>query len=432
MLAKTHPTELRLKKIISGIKINWHFHLLIFVIAFAIIGSRRPEMLFNAQFYAEDGTIWYAQAYNQGSIEALFIFYAGYFQTFPRLIAALAQPLPLLWAPLFFNLVAITVQVLPVNLIISERFSALIPSLPTRFFLVFLYLVLPNSAETHANITNSQWRLALLSCMIFLAAPSSRLLWRCFDVVIIFISSLTGPFCILLAPIAALRCWYRSKKWLLVLLAILIPGVLLQILSIVLGANVSRSTAPLGATPELFVKIIGGQVFLGTLIGEELYSRLLNYSGLYIWLVILAFVVGVIVIVRALYKSPLELRLFILFAALILGAGLISPQISIDTPQWQIMILPGAGQRYYFMPALAFITGLVWTISRKSSLKLKKIAKIVLAVMLIGIIFDYSLPSLADFNYKESVQKFEQAPQGTEIVIPIAPSPDWSMTLKKR
>lgn len=430
MLTKAHPVELRLEKIISGIKINWRFHLLIFAIAFAITVSRRPEILFNAQFYAEDGVNWYAQAYNHGSIKALFLLYVGYVHTFPRFIAALAQPLPLLWAPLFFNLVAITVQVLPVNLIISERFSTLIPSLPTKLFLAFLYLVLPNSAETHANLTNSQWRLALLSCLIFLAAPSYRLLWRCFDVVIIFFSSLTGPFCILLAPIAALRCWYHRSKWLFMLLAIMIPGFLVQILSIALKADDSRSEATLGATPELFLKIIGGQVFLGTLIGQELYSRLLNYSGLYIWLVILAFVVGVMIIVQSLYKSPLELRLFILFAVFIIGAGLVSPQISTNTPQWQLMVL--VGQRYYFIPALAFITALVWTISRKSSSKLSKIAKIVLAIMLIGIIFDYSLFSFPDFNFKKSVEQFEQAPQGTEVVIPITPSPDWSMTLKKR
>jgi C4-dicarboxylate transporter len=96
------------------------------------------------------------------------------------------------------------------------------------------------------------------------------------------------------------------------------------------------------------------------------------------------------------------------------------------------MVLPGAGQRYYFIPALAFITALVWAISRQSSPRLKKIAKIVLAVMLIGIISDYSLFSFPDFNFKESVKQFEQAPQGNEVVIPTPPSPDWSMTLKKR
>ena len=371
------------------------------------------------------------QLLNIGSIEALFIPEVSYFQTFPRLIAALAQTLPLLWAPLLFNLVAITVQALPVNLIISERFSALIPSLPTRLFLAFLYLVLPNSAETHANLTNSQWRLALLACMIFLAAPSYRLFWRCFDVGIIFFSSLTGPFSILLAPIAVLRCWYGRKKWLLVLLVVMIPGALLQSLSIVLGANASRSEVPLGATPGLFVKIIGGQVFLGTLIGTELYSRLLNHSGLYIWLVILAFVVGGMVIVQALYRSPLHLRLFILFAAFIIGAALVSPVGSTDIPQWQAMQLPGVGQRYYFIPSLAFIATLVWTISRKSSPRLRKIGKIVFVVILIGIISNYSFPAFADFNFKESVQKFEQAPKGTEVVIPIAPWSPLSMRLKK-
>ena len=152
---------------IPSLKVDWYFHLVIFVIASAIVISRRPDALLNAQFYAEDGTLWYADAYNQGAIRALFIPVVGYFQTFSRLIGALAQPLPLLWVPLFFNLVAITIQVLPVNLLISERFSKLSPNLQTRLVLAFLYLVLPNSAEPHANVTNCQWRLALLAWYLF-------------------------------------------------------------------------------------------------------------------------------------------------------------------------------------------------------------------------------------------------------------------------
>lgn len=157
--------------------ISWQFHVIIFFIAFAIVVSRRPDALFNPQFWAEDGKNWYAQAYNLGILPSLFLPHTGYLQTISRLTASLAQFFPLAFAPLIFNLVAIAIQILPVNLVISSRFAALIPTLKSRLLLGFVYLALPNSYEINANITNAQWHLALLACMVVLAAPSRLLIW---------------------------------------------------------------------------------------------------------------------------------------------------------------------------------------------------------------------------------------------------------------
>ncbi len=82
---------------------NWRIHFYIFKIAFTIIISRRPDALLNAQFWAEDGQIWYANAYNQGILHSLFSPFNGYFQTTSRLTAALTQLFPLAWAPLIFG-----------------------------------------------------------------------------------------------------------------------------------------------------------------------------------------------------------------------------------------------------------------------------------------------------------------------------------------
>ena len=39
---------------------------ILFLLACAVIVSRRPEAIFHAQFYAEDGHVWFADAYNLG------------------------------------------------------------------------------------------------------------------------------------------------------------------------------------------------------------------------------------------------------------------------------------------------------------------------------------------------------------------------------
>ena len=38
----------------------------VFLFACAVVIARRPDAVFHAQFFAEDGRIWFADAYNLG------------------------------------------------------------------------------------------------------------------------------------------------------------------------------------------------------------------------------------------------------------------------------------------------------------------------------------------------------------------------------
>jgi hypothetical protein len=69
-------------------------HIGVFLFACAIVISRRPDAIFHAQFFAEDGAIWYATAYDYGWWRVLFSPYQGYIHLVPRLTAALALLLP--------------------------------------------------------------------------------------------------------------------------------------------------------------------------------------------------------------------------------------------------------------------------------------------------------------------------------------------------
>src|SRR6476469_486413 len=91
-----------------------------FIAALAVI-SRRPDALLNPQFFAEDGNVWFAEAYNQGWGRALAITHTGYFQPLPRLGAALALVVPLQHAPLIMNIVGLVIQVAPAVFLLSTR-----------------------------------------------------------------------------------------------------------------------------------------------------------------------------------------------------------------------------------------------------------------------------------------------------------------------
>lgn len=411
--------------------VSWRLHVLVFVIAFVIIISRRPDALFNAQFWAEDGNAWYANAYNLGAVRSLFLPYAGYFNSIARLTASFAQFFPLVWAPLIFNLVAVVIQILPATLITSSRFATLLPNRSTRLFLAFAYLARPNSFEINATLTGSQWHLALLACMVVLATPSRRLVWRVFDMAVILLSALSGPFSILLTPIAALCWWLRRGKWTFILLLGLYTGAVVQATAIVITSpQVNRLQLSLGATPELFLKILAGQVFLGALIGQEGYAWVNPALNGYSLLVILVAGAGIAACLYGLLKGPLELRLFIAFAALIFGTSLFSPTASMTIPQWEALSIPGNSARYWFIPMLAFVTLLTWLLRKKSLRQIQRVAAIALAAMLIGIILDWSHPPFADLNFKTYSSQFAEAPKGAKVTIPINP-PGWTMDLIK-
>ena len=67
----------------SGRKLLY-VHIILFTLAFIVIISRRPDAILNPQFWAEDGSVFYAQAYNKGIINSLFLPYAGYLHAVPR------------------------------------------------------------------------------------------------------------------------------------------------------------------------------------------------------------------------------------------------------------------------------------------------------------------------------------------------------------
>src|SRR5580704_4816437 len=100
-----------------GLSLAWQ--VATFIAAFVAIFSRLPGALLHPQFFAEDGWVWYQQAYNLGWFRPLFITQAGYLQTLPRLVAGVTLLFPLQWAPLMMNLSGAVVQALPVIALLS-------------------------------------------------------------------------------------------------------------------------------------------------------------------------------------------------------------------------------------------------------------------------------------------------------------------------
>src|SRR6516162_3158669 len=195
--------------------------LLIFLVAFSVLVLRLPDAITNAQFYAEDGKYWYAEAYNFGW-RCLLIPVGGYLNTISRLIGMFSLLFPMVRAPLVMNVCALAAGTLPVNVFLSSRFHQI--PLKIRVFGCALFLALPNAFEVHAVTTNIQWHLALVGLLILLGKQDTRLRWRIFDFLVYALLVLDGPLGILLIPIAAILRWIRKdSRYNLALIALIPP-----------------------------------------------------------------------------------------------------------------------------------------------------------------------------------------------------------------
>ncbi len=402
---------------------------LVALVAVAVVIARRPDAVTNAQFWAEDGTIWFATAYNHGGFASLFVPYNGYLQTFSRLVAALFTPLGLRWAPLAFNLVAIAVQVAPALFLLSSRLDDVAP-LPGRAVLAVAYLLIP-SFELDANLTNAQWHLAVLATLVVVASAPRGWTWRGFDVAVVVLSALTGPFGFLLLLVLAIRGLRTRQRWFLVLGALCLVCDAAQVWAIHGGGR--PAVGPLGATPSLLLQIIANKVVLDGLFAQDFKPLIFLTPGPGTgYIAGLIDLVAGAVVVTALVRGPEALRLFTLVAAGILVAGLASPLVATQ-PQWPVIDTAGVGQRYFFLAECAWLACLVWALTRWRPRAAARAVGIVLvgAAMAVGLVGAWQYPPFQDYHPAIYAAQLSSAAPGSTFVEPINPT-GWSVQLTVR
>jgi hypothetical protein len=420
---------------IKGVRL----HLMFFAIGFLIVCSRRPDAIVIPQFYAEDGIVFYSDAYSLG-VHSLLSPHGGYFQIVPRLVALLAQLFPLLSAPLIFNLAAIAIQISPASVFLSSRFSNI--KFMTRVLGSFIYLALPNSFEIHATLTNAQSHLVLLACLLLLAPPGRARAWKVFDSITLVLTALSSPMGILLLPLAVSMWWKKqaasAARW----FAVLLPASIIQTICVLTHWHTREAPhigligkpilngASLGAHLEYLNAILGRQIFYSSLLGLNAQNWLTHLQGVHIVEMALA-MLGLAILFYTLRHGPFELKLFLLFAASELACALVNPLAGpSDRPQWYWLSNPGVGNRYYFLPMLAFLSSLFWLATNKLSSGIRSSAILLLLLLPIGICRDWTYAPFMNFGFEHFARAFDIAPTGTKVTFPINP-PGWFMVLTK-
>jgi hypothetical protein len=397
-----------------------------------LIFSRRTDAILHAQFWAEDGRIYFQNVYNLGVAASLIKPQAGYFQIFPVLAAWIASLFALRDAPLVMSLLALGANVLPVALLLSPRARSIAPDIRVRIALALLFIAIPTDVEIDSIAVNAQWSIAPAALIVLLLEPPRRRAWRIADGLILLICALTGPFAVLLAVIAWIRQRSRGREWVprawtvgLSACAILQVICLVIISKHVSGPTIEPRPSPaLGASAELFTQLIGGRLLIGSILGG---TDGVTASLTLDWIVLFA-AIGLFAYVAR--RGPQELLLLIVLGFGVLGGALANP--SAASPAWPALVaVPVSAQRYFLMAELAVLSTLIWIASTQTQLVVRALAGgLVALAIVITVARHWTLPPLFQTGYAASANAFEQARNGTVVAFPITPPP-WVMTLTK-
>ncbi len=403
------------------------------LLAATVCVARQSAALVHPEVWAEGGTFFFANVHNLGLLHALTLPQAGDFGTFtsvaawvtnfagPRAVAALMA------------IISLAAQVLPVGLLLTRRAQTIARSYAVRAFMALLIVLAFHSADLDLKLVNAQWWIAGGALLVLLIAPARTTLQNLGDGLILLAAGLTGPFAFALAPAAWLRSSTgarstpRWQAWLLTGCAVL------QAVSILVisphdahDPAVQRFTPPhLGASPQLFIRLVGGRVLLGSVLGQA--------SGLRMPLAVqlCAFLLAIAVFVYLAGRRANALLAFLWLAGFVLAGGLALPASGTDA--WEGMATPQtlAATPYFLMIGLAVQLTLLWlACDRALHLIGRAVAGLVLAIALgVSLTSGWKVPVSPGMpGYNAAAAAYSKAAPGTPVAFPIAPV-GWAMTL---
>lgn len=383
-----------------------------------ILFLRKPDAFLNPQLWAEDGPIFLVQQREQGG-GALFNEYAGYYLIVPRLIALLSAPISLEHIPTVYNFSALLCTVATSLLILFSRVDLGVPKL----LLAISIVLIPNSGEIFANVTNVQWFLAAVIPFLILQCPPVSWKQGLFDGCVVLFIGLTGPFLILSMPLLIWRVIKHWKPKIIELPFYACAGValFLQAYSLLIHHQQSQGN---GFVLKEWLKVcflkFGSYLYFGKQLPESMPQFLAICAACFLLLTLWG-----LFLLRE--EKQQAILVFLTFGLLIFLASL--SKASHTVGQIVLIFHPFmAGGRYYFLPFLfLFYTYLIFSYSSPQQLKWIGFTGTIL--ILLSSATAFSGPPLPDFHWKTRIKQLETS---SPVEIEIPPGAGWKVKLRPK
>lgn len=404
-------------------------HIFIFLIlSCVILITRRPDVFFHPQLWAEDGAVFLLQVWNGDVLGSILTPRDGYFQTLPKVTMAFASIFDLNYVAFISVAIATSIRLAFIAFILSSRLNNF--DIKLRILFVLYYLLQPNVQEGYINITNTHTYLAIYLLAIIISDEPKNKLSKTHDLIVLALSGVSGPFVALLAPSLALKRLYQHGGLFSALKKINAFDLVFSLCLIIQASSVffgdfSRTKTPLGASLPLFFDIFSYKIIFGSFIDLKfanwVFDKQLMNAGLTCILIA--------AVIHAFIKTGWHSKSIITYIAFSVFVSLYKPVISQSGDQWPLLFSPIVGSRYFIITGM----GLFCLVMYYLFYVLKNNIAITLAtlsVIFVCLCFSYRMPRLDNVGYSEDVKTYNKASIGEEVTIRINP-PGWAVKLIK-
>ncbi|BBH68043.1 hypothetical protein ACTI_47280 [Actinoplanes sp. OR16] len=258
------------------------------VLAAVVVGLlRQPGPGSLDTVWAEDGSVFLAQADADGPWSALLTSYAGYFHVVPRLLAALAAAVPAEAAAAVLAIsAALTTALLAVLVFVAS--AAHLPSLLSRILVSAVVVVVPVAQDEVLNsIANFHWYGLYALFWVFLWSPRGRA-GQVVAVATVLLVATSDILVLAFVPLALFRAARRGDRFGKVLGGALAAGLAVQLAGLLAGSS-SRELAPdpVVAVAGFLLRAVPAPLVGQRWLGDDLDAGWVALAG-FAWLVIAA------------------------------------------------------------------------------------------------------------------------------------------------
>ncbi len=335
---------------------------------------RAPELLRTPRFWAEEGSVYFAEAFSHPSAAALLTPHFGYWSLGANGAALLATLAPLTMAPLVTTLLALLVQSLPIALV-AWGAGTWRRSLAQRAAAVAVLVAIPLSGELWLNTINSQFYLAVATFLVLTAAPGTprpRVVAP-----ILALAGLTGVVSCFLTPLFVYRAARerRVDVGFNALVMVACSAVQLVMFWSVLGdPGVARRFSPLDL-PTLGAILTTNSLvwcFGGLHAAQSVATAVLSQRGLPEFAVVGWLLLGAVMLflVWGAAGVPRPQRVLIIGSFVLISVLSMVAASGSRSDKW-VMIVPGFGGRYFYAPNV-ILTLLVLANLRRDNSRLRQ------------------------------------------------------------
>lgn len=311
----------------------------------ALSCARMPQIVLTGRFWAEEGSVFFRNAWDLPPLQALFTSYGGYLNL-PATASALAARwlMPLELAPYLTTGVALAVQLLAPLLLLTSPEAWLRPFW-VRLGCVLVLVLTPQLGEGLLQTLHCQFQLALCCGLLLALAPMPGRAWLC----LLFLAPLSGPVPFALVPLFLARAWLDGSRARLIQACVLAAGSLIQML-LFFHAVAGRGYAlhPVLALCVITIRYLEAPFFgiVHASVVATLVRARLQHGFVPIRAVLLPILIFSALLLTTLLRRSARPAFWLLAAACAIGAATYLGAIG----GAQAMFDPASGERYVFVP----------------------------------------------------------------------------------